>query len=81
MRRVIGFGQVLKVQSRIKLRGGYIGMTEHFLHSPQVLCGLQDVAGKAVSQYVGVNMRGQPGVLREFGELELNHTRTDSAPA
>lgn len=54
MRPVIDTGEVLEVQVRIDLGRADAGVAEHFLYRPQVTAGFQQVAGKAVSQHVGV---------------------------
>ena len=46
MRGVVGFGEVLKVRSRVDLRGGDVGVAQQLLHATQVLAGLQHMAGK-----------------------------------
>ena len=43
---VIDLGQVLKIQVSIDLGGGNIGVTEQFLHGPQVAAGFEQVARK-----------------------------------
>ncbi len=46
MRRVIRLRQVLKVQPRVHLGGGDVGVAQKLLHPAQILTGLQEVAGK-----------------------------------
>ena len=58
---VIYAGQVLKVQMRINLGGGDVGMAQQFLYGTQILAGLKQVAGKRMSQRVWMN----PGIDAE----------------
>ena len=59
MRRVVRLRQVLKIQARVQLRGGDVGVTQQLLHTAQILAGLQHVAGKRVAQHVRVHGRSQ----------------------
>ena len=59
MRRVIDLGKVLKIEMRIDLRGADAGVTEQFLHRTQIAGGLQQMAGKAVTEHVRMNMHTQ----------------------
>ena len=63
MGSIIGLGQVLKIQPRVHLRGGDVGVAQQLLHGPQVAAGLQQVAGKAVAQHVRMHRGGQTGLL------------------
>ena len=58
MRRVIRLGQVLKIQPRVDLRGGDVGVAQELLHGAQVAAALQYVAGEGVAQHVGVHGGG-----------------------
>ena len=59
MRRVVGLGQMLKVQPRVDLRGADVGVPQQLLHRPQVAAGLQHMAGKRMAQHVRVHRGGQ----------------------
>src|SRR5690606_19562530 len=48
MRLVVNLGQMLKIEPRINLGGGNIGVPQHFLHRTQILRRLQYVTGKTV---------------------------------
>lgn len=52
--------EVLEIQVRIDLGGTDIGMPEEFLDSPQIATRFQQVAGKRVSQHMGMYIGRQP---------------------
>ena len=58
VRRVIGFGEVLKVQPCVDLGGADVGVAQQLLHAAQVAAGLQHMAGKGMAQHVRVHRRG-----------------------
>ena len=58
MRRVVGLGQVLKVQPGVDLCGGDVGVAQQLLHRAQITTALQHMAGKRVAQHVRVHRRG-----------------------
>ncbi len=61
MRFVVDRCEVLKIEPCVDLCGADVGVAEEFLDGLQVAAGLQDVAGEAVSQHVGVNGCRQTG--------------------
>ncbi len=53
---IVYLRQVLKIKVCIDLGCTDIGVTEQFLYRTQVTTGFQQVAGKGMSQHVGVNV-------------------------
>ena len=60
MRFVIDAGEVLKIKVGIDLRRADIGVTQQFLHPPQVSAGLQKVRGEGMAQQVRAHACIQP---------------------
>jgi hypothetical protein len=56
--RIISACQMLKIQSCVELGSGNIGVAKHFLYGTQILGGLQDMAGEAMTQHVRVYVGG-----------------------
>lgn len=81
MRLIVGLGQMLKIQAGVDLRRGDVGVTQQILHGTKVLRRLQQVAGKAVAQDVGMQMCRQARCLRDPAQLELHDTRGDARTA
>src|SRR6476619_4232833 len=56
---------------RVQLRGGEIGMSEHFLNCPQVGASLEQVRGERVAQEVRVDALGlEPCLVGEAAQDE-----------
>ena len=53
---VIDRRKMLKIQMRIDLRGADIAVSQQFLYGPQILAGLQQMAGKGMPQHMRMNM-------------------------
>ena len=70
MRLIIDACQVLKIKSRVYLRGADTGMAEQFLHGAQIPARLQHMTGKRVSQHVGVDGGGDTGQKTTLPEPE-----------
>ena len=60
---VISLGKVLKIEPRVDLRGSDAGMPQKLLHRPQITAGLQQMAGKGMSQHVGMHRCRQTSQL------------------
>ena len=59
MRRIVGLGEILKIQMGVDLRGTDAGVAQHFLHCAQIAGRLQHVAGKGMAQGVWIHMLRQ----------------------
>ena len=71
--------QVLKVEVRIDLRSGDIGVTQKFLHGAQVAGRFQQVGGKAVTQHMRVYVYRQTGPAGPIVDPGLDAAGADSA--
>src|SRR5690348_3468953 len=58
--------KTLALYVRIDLRGGDVGVAEHFLHAAQVGAAIDEMAGEGVSQDVRRNL--EAGLARQPGD-------------
>lgn len=59
-------------QVSVNLGGGYIGMSEHFLHAAQIGAVSEEVRSKGVTQGVRCDLLGDTGLDAVFFDDTLN---------
>ena len=64
MKRAMHFDQVARVDGRIDLRGGNVGVPEEFLHVPKVGPTLQQVSRERMSEDVRAHLLLDAGRVR-----------------
>ncbi len=77
------FRQVLKIQVRVDLRGGNVGMPQKFLNAAQIRAGFEQMGGKRMPEHVRMHMHFQahapgPGI---HAKLDRARRETPSAAA
>src|SRR5260221_5831254 len=78
---VVDFRQVLKIQVRVDLRGGDVGMSQKFLDAAQIRTGFEQMGGKRMPEHVRMHMHFQAHAPGPGIHAKLDRARGETPPA
>ena len=76
---VVHPGQVLEIHMGVNLRGADVGMSEQFLHAPQVAARLEQVGGKGMAEHVRMHVHLDALAPRPGSDPQLHRACSEAA--
>src|SRR5712691_9137157 len=78
---VVDFRQVLKIQVRVDLCGGDVGVPQQFLDAAQIRTGFEQMGGKRMPEHVRMHMHFQAHAPSPGIHSKLDRTRRETPSA